>query len=118
MQNEGRIQRRLRPALAFVSQEVKFLFPPDRTANVAAKLVEAKCIETRRGEQIVRIQLVIAEEFINRAVNIIAPGLRDRVYDGTEIAPVVGGIGTAATRNSRTQSCDGLARCTPEMLVV
>ena len=95
MQNEGGVQRRLGAALALISQKVKVLFLADGAAHVSAKLVKAECIEAGRGEQIIRVQFVIAEEFVDRTVNVIASGLCDRVHHRPEIAPVVGGIGTA-----------------------
>src|SRR5216684_3193657 len=94
MQDEGRIQGRLGPALTFVSQEVKIPVPPDGTADIAAELVETECIESRCREQIVRVELVIAEELVGRAVNVVTARFGNRVYDSAEIAPIVGGIRT------------------------
>src|SRR5579863_3106933 len=48
VQNERGIQRRLRSALSFVSQEVKDFFALDRSAEIAPELIETQRVEPGR----------------------------------------------------------------------
>src|SRR5207253_1146049 len=74
------------PILPFVSQEVEALFFADGTAHCAPELVEAQGIETRSREQVLGIQIVVAEEFVGRAMHVVRPGFGDRVHHRTEVA--------------------------------
>ena len=71
VQDEGGIQWRLRSPLPLVSEEVEALLLADGTAQRAPELVEAQRVETRSGEQVLGIQVVVAEEFVGRAMHII-----------------------------------------------
>ena len=66
----------------------------DGTADVAAKLINAQGIEAGSGEGIIRIDSIVAEVFIDRAVELVATRLGDGAYDRAEVAAIIAGVGT------------------------
>src|SRR5882762_6315742 len=58
---------------SFIVSEQKCLVPPDRTAERASKHIAPKRRNTAMIEKIPRIQCAVAQEFVNVAVEFIAP---------------------------------------------
>src|SRR5882762_4494091 len=58
---------------SFIVSEQKCLVPPDRTAERASKHIAPKRRNTAMIKKIPRIQSAVAQEFVNVAVEFIAP---------------------------------------------
>ena len=54
-------------------------------------MIEAQGIEAGRGKKILGVEIIIAEKFVESAVEIFAARFGDGVDDGAEILAVVGG---------------------------
>ena len=67
-----------------------------------------------RRENAARVELVIAEILISRAMEIIRAALRDDVDDAGGGPSGLNTVLELMTRNSRTASWDGVSFCTPE----
>src|SRR6266567_1890517 len=89
MQDEGGVDRRFRPALSLVTQEVEVLLLADGATYCSTKLVETQSIETRSRKQVLGIEVVVAEEFVDRAMHVIGARLGDGVYHRAKVAPIV-----------------------------
>ena len=82
--------RRLCTPLAFIVEEVKGLVFFERAAQRGAKLVLLEPVKARRRQQRFGIELVVHEVFVNRAVNVVRPGLGDDIHDPAQRATILG----------------------------
>ena len=93
--NPGDIRGREAFSGPFVTSEKERLVPENRSAERTAELVALEFrfrVSGRIVEKVRRVEVVIAEEFKDRAVKGIGPGFRDRADNGSGLAAVFGGI--------------------------
>ena len=79
-QDERIVKRRFRPALSFVVQKVKTLFPPNGSSHRTSELVLLERLVAGL-EDAAGIQRVVAEEAVKRAVCLVSAALRDDIHD-------------------------------------
>src|SRR5262249_38617706 len=95
-------------AKAFVVYKKERLVFPDRAAEAGAELVSAKrriagAVRLRRRIKVIaRVQFVVAEKLVERAVGLVGAGLAD----GVQYSPVSAEL-RAVRRGQRLEFCDG-----------
>src|SRR5581483_4584760 len=94
VQDERRIKWRFGTPLALIARKQEILVLSDRPPNRAAELVKSQRIETGRGKQILSVHVVIAEEFIDGAVEVIAARFCDGIHYRSQVSAIVTAVRT------------------------